>query len=208
VQGFSLYGLNISSRNRRFLERYRDPAVSPLWDYALFQAGDQDLLQNGFRKNHFTHFARTEDRNLYYTHLQRGEDLLALGPTADGVFGAYHYRHPEYEEYVAGAPAGGPRLQGGVWESELERTLQPATVALMGGGISASLLRKLRAQPLLEEWQEHALLTEGGDGSRFALTANGSWFLTEMLRELPVTLARTCLRQAKLSHRGDAEDAE
>jgi radical SAM protein with 4Fe4S-binding SPASM domain len=184
VHGFSLYGLNVSSRNRRFLERYRDPARSPLFDYALFQAGDQCLVRNGFRKNHFTHFARAEDRNLYYTHLQRGEDLLALGPTADGVFGAYHYRHPEYQEYVVGAAAGWPRLEGGVWESELERKLQPATVALMGRGIPSRLLRELNAAPLLEEWQEYALLTDGLEGGRYSLTANGSWFLTEMLREL------------------------
>ena len=184
VHGFSLYSLHVSARNRRFLERIADPAAGALRDYVLFQAASQCLARNGYRKNHFTHFARIEDLNLYYTHPQREEDLLGLGPTADGVFGVYHYRHPELEEYLRGAGSGGVVLEGGLRESDLERRIRPAAAQLMGGRISAEALQAVNATSLLEPWTGCALIEGEPSGTKFGLTANGSWLVSHMLDEL------------------------
>jgi oxygen-independent coproporphyrinogen-3 oxidase len=187
VHGFSLYGLHLSKRNSRFLERLIDPAGDPLRDYALFQTASQCLARSGYRRNHFTHWARAKDHNLYYTHPQRGEDLLGLGPTADGVFGFYHYRHPELEEYLQSAATAFPGLEGGVAETPLERRMRPAVTQLMGGRISRALVESLNAASLLEKWQECGFLETDSRGEQFSLTANGVWFLSSMLDELSET---------------------
>jgi coproporphyrinogen III oxidase-like Fe-S oxidoreductase len=163
--------LQISKRNQRFLERQGITAQDAARDYELFLAADERLVSAGYRKNHFVHYARPRDTNLYYTHLVRGEDLLALGPTADGVFGAYHYRHPEYSEYVGGAA---PALEGGVLENALEQRIRPLVAALMAGSVTD-------AMPV-ERWLERGLIQQRADG--FSLTATGSWFLGEMLGEV------------------------
>jgi oxygen-independent coproporphyrinogen-3 oxidase len=172
VDGLSLYQLQISDRNRRFLERQGIAAQDPARDYELFQAADQCLTGGGYRKNHFVHYARPRDTNLYYTHLVRGEDLLALGPAADGVFGAYHYRHPELREYLASGTR--PALEGGVEESALERSIRPAVAALMAASIPESAP--------VQRWLERGLIERSERG--LSLSASGSWFLGEMLREL------------------------
>jgi oxygen-independent coproporphyrinogen-3 oxidase len=169
LHGVSLYRLNLSRRNHWFFKNFKAFRPDAVYDFVLFQIGDQLLTRAGYRKNHFVHFARPKDRNLYFTHAQRGEDLLALGATADGKISHYHYRHPGYAKYVKGIDADIPVLEGGVWEIPQERKLQPVTAALMGGGITLSEIRDLNAEPLLDD---------------FRLTANGSWLVNDMISEL------------------------
>jgi coproporphyrinogen III oxidase-like Fe-S oxidoreductase len=176
--------LQISERNRRFLERQGIRGQDAARDYALFQAADAFLTGRGYRKNHFVHYARGRDTNLYYTHLVRGEDLLALGPTADGVFGPYHYRHPEFREYANGGAS--PALEGGVEESTLERKIRPVVAALMGGSIPADRFGKLDG--LVNRWLERGLLAQNDAG--YSLTGSGSWFLGEMLAEVKEAAGR------------------
>lgn len=180
VHGFSLYQLQVSERNRRFLERLGALDRDPLADYLLLQVAEQVLVRRGYRKTHFTHLARPEDANVYYGYPLRGEDLLALGPTADGVFGSYWYRHPEYAAYVGGSA---PCLEGGVRESETERALRPAVAALMAGRMRRELLRPSD----IESWLESGLIEEDPARGEFVLTANGTWFVTEMLEQLSRT---------------------
>ncbi len=181
AQGFSLYRLNVSARNLRFIQKRMTRGRDPLHDYALLQAGEQLLRASGYRKNHFTHYALAADRNLYFTHPQRGEDLLALGASADGFFGHYHYRHMDYSGYVGPGAGVFCSLQGGLPETEREKRIRPVTASLMGAGIKADLLRRFGLQDLLEEWKESALLEPGSDPGTFALTANGSWFIDRMI---------------------------
>ena len=79
LDGCSLYHLNASARNRTFISTHAADQRSALTDYLFFQVGEQVLRARGYRKNHFAHFARPRDRNLYYTHVVRNEDLIALG---------------------------------------------------------------------------------------------------------------------------------
>ncbi|GAK58912.1 oxygen-independent coproporphyrinogen III oxidase [Candidatus Vecturithrix granuli] len=182
MHGVSLYRLNVSSRNRKFLEQQKDFTRDAVYDYALFQAAHQFLIQAGYAKNHFTHFARAEDRNLYYNHARRDEDLLALGPTADGVFGAYHYRHPEYQPYTSGSSPEIPVLEGGLSETSLERSLHPVITALMTASLSQAMIEEFQLERLLEKWLKTAFLEKFNHA--YMLTANGAWFLNDMLTEL------------------------
>jgi coproporphyrinogen III oxidase-like Fe-S oxidoreductase/pyruvate-formate lyase-activating enzyme len=184
IHGFSLYQLQVSDSNRDFLERMGIPRHDSLFAYVLFQAAEQILINYGYRKNHFTHFALPKDTNLYYTHGVRSEDLLALGPTADGVFAGYHYRHPVIEEYVATNSDDTPVLEGGLRETDLEQKMRPSIAALMGGRIFASLLHDLDAEFLLKSWQERKLLEPSTHPDQFVLTANGSWLITHMIELL------------------------
>ncbi|MDY0094387.1 MAG: radical SAM protein [Candidatus Vecturithrix sp.] len=182
MHGISLYRLNVSSRNRKFIEQQRDFIRDAVYDYVLFQAAHQFLIQAGYIKNHFTHFVRAEDRNLYYNHARRGEDLLALGPTADGVFGAYHYRHPEYQPYISDSSPEIPVLEGGLTETPEECSFRPVITALMTASLSQTMIEEFQLQPLLEKWLKTAFLTKSDHA--YILTANGSWFLNDMLAEL------------------------
>ena len=178
VHGFSLYQLQDSNRNRAFLGRRGWLARNNLQAYLMFQVCEQSLRKHGYDKNHFTHFARPEDGNLYYTHPFRGEDLLGLGPSADGTFGGYRYRHAWIDTY-ASADGGSPGLEGGVWDSAVERMVRPLGSALMGGRVASDLFEG-GSEDVVEEWARRRLLQPAGPGV-WALTANGSWFLTRML---------------------------
>jgi coproporphyrinogen III oxidase-like Fe-S oxidoreductase len=182
MHGISLYRLNVSSRNRKFIEQQRDFIRDAVYDYVLFQAAHQFLIQAGYIKNHFTHFVRAEDRNLYYNHARRGEDLLGLRSTADGVFGAYHYRHPEYQPYISDSSPEIPVLEGGLTETPEECSFRPVITALMTASLSQTMIEEFQLQPLLEKWLKTAFLTKSDHA--YILTANGSWFLNDMLAEL------------------------
>jgi coproporphyrinogen III oxidase-like Fe-S oxidoreductase len=184
VHGFSLYRLNVSARNRRFVQRHGKGTRDHLSDYLLLQGGELLLRSSGYGKTHFTHYALAEDRNLYFTHPMRGEDLLAIGASADGFFGPYHYRHPDYEGYVSAGCGARGVLEGGLFESEREQSLRPAVASLMAGSIREGLLREMGEERLLDGWLECALLERQGDPGSFSLTANGSWFIDDMLDDL------------------------
>lgn len=186
VHGFSLYCLQFTQRNRALAKRVGTAERDPLKAYTLFQAGAHYLTKNGYLKNHFTHFAREQDQNLYYRHALRGEDLLSLGPIADGRFGSYVYRHPEYRKYT-NLPS--PALQGGMFESPSERKTWEAKVALMSGSITYAQIQKLGAEPLLELWLAGDLLEECQTTGFFELTANGSWFISSMIKQIDERVA-------------------
>ena len=190
VDGFSLYELQLSSRNRNFAQQHGLVDRSRLLNYFLLQGVSRLLASLGYRKTLFNHFARQRDTNLYFTFPGRGEDCLALGAIADGVFGDYHYRHPEYKPYRQSVSEAFPGLQGGLRRSALENCLFPLEIALLSASISpelfADVLGKDRSETLLRRWREAALVEEDSLSSRLRLTANGSWFTSKMMAELSV----------------------
>jgi coproporphyrinogen III oxidase-like Fe-S oxidoreductase len=184
VEGFSLYELQISSRNRHFARRHgldkRDRRVN----YLLTQVVSRFLISLGYEKTLFNHFAGTADTNLYFTFPARGEDLLALGTIADGLFGDYHYRHAEYAAYCRGVDAHSPGLQGGLRRNDGENRLQPLVTALMAGRVPPSLFADPVARTLLSGWRESRLLAEDPQGGDLQLTGSGSWFVGNMISQL------------------------
>jgi coproporphyrinogen III oxidase-like Fe-S oxidoreductase len=197
VHGFSLYELQLSSRNRKFAEKYGLVNRVHLTNYFLFQAGAHLLGSLGYKKNLFNHFANEKDENLYATFPGRGEDCLALGTIADGVFGDYHYRHPTYKTYCQRVSEKFPALEGGLRRNKLENRLQPITIAILGGRIPLELFPYLEVklgdsgESLLHRWLNLALLEEDASDGHLRLTANGSWFAGNMLSQL-LTLAKVC----------------
>jgi coproporphyrinogen III oxidase-like Fe-S oxidoreductase len=184
INGFSLYELQLSSRNRAFIEKHglrdRDRRVS----YFLAQAASHELRALGYRKTLFNHFADDRDTNLYFTFPERGEDCLALGTIADGYFGDYHYRHPEYAVYRRSVSEGFPGLQGGLRRSEVEEYLQPLTIALLAGSVPPALFDDAGSQSLLREWRRSLLLADDPEAGHLRLTGNGSWFVGNMISDL------------------------
>jgi oxygen-independent coproporphyrinogen-3 oxidase len=188
VHGFSLYELLIYPQNRKWAARHGLVEREHLPNYLMFQAGASYLEALGYRKSLFNHWANEQDQNLYFTFPTRGEDLLALGAIADGVLGDFHYRHPRYNDYRHGVSEAFPALEGGVRRNALENRLHPLTTALLAGGIPAALAPSFELElpgsdeTLLGWWQDAALL-ENRD-KRLRLTANGSWFVGNMISQL------------------------
>ena len=138
----------------------------------------------GYRKTLYNHFADARDTNLYFTFPERGEDCLALGTIADGLFGDYHYRHPEYAAYRRGVSDDFPGLQGGLRRNEVENEVRPLVTALMAGRVPVAMLDALAGPDLRARWQELALLAPDPAGSDLLLTGSGSWFVGNMISEL------------------------
>ncbi len=189
VDGFSIYELLIYPQNRKWAERYGLVKRDHLPNYWSFQAGASLLETLGYRKNLFNHWANEMDKNIYFTFPGRGEDLLALGTIADGVFGDYHYRHPTYSHYQCTASERFPALEGGVRRNELENRLHHPTTALLSGHIPRALVFSTTDTPvfseqLLQSWFETALIKDVPGDENLRLTTNGSWFLGNMVSQL------------------------
>lgn len=184
IHGVSLYRLNLTAHNRSFVQRHAlaDRSLVELWFF--LQVGETLLRSWNYRKTHFAHFSRPLDRYLYYRHTRRGEDLLALGPSADGVFGRIHYRHHDLGEYMRRSNSCSPALCGAVSESVTESRLQPAVASVMTASCSAKEFEELGASALLASWEREGLVAYDHLESAFVLTANGSWFISDMLGEL------------------------
>jgi coproporphyrinogen III oxidase-like Fe-S oxidoreductase len=184
VDGFSLYELQVSSRNRRFAQQHGLDRRDRRLNYLLAQVASRFLVAAGFEKTLFNHFAGDQDTNLYFTFPVRGEDLLALGAIADGVFGDYHYRHPEYAAYCRSVNGSFPGLQGGLRRNAAENRLQPLVTALMAGRVPPSLVADAAIQPLFAAWSESLLLASHPPNGDMRLTGNGSWFVGNMISQL------------------------
>ena len=191
VDGFSLYELNISRQNWRWAKQHGLTDRALLFSYLMFQTGCQLLERLGYRKNLFNHWANARDDNRYFTFPTRGEDLLALGTIADGLFGDYHYRHLAYNGYRNSTTNTFPGLEGGLRRTVQESRLQPLITALLAGCIPVSLCSRLydlngsQGVSLWDEWLERGLMQKkNGD---LCLTAVGSWFAGIMVEQLRQT---------------------
>lgn len=188
VDGFSLYEMQLSSRNRKFAEQHGLIGRARLGNYLLIQAASCLLTALGHRKTLFNHFAREEDTNLYFAFPERGEDCLALGTIADGVFGDYHYLHPEYMAYCRSVSEAFPALQGGLRRTNLENRLHLVETAILSGSIPSKLLSnvlgEVQAGEVLHQWRESALIAQDTPHGYLHLTANGSWFAGNMMAQL------------------------
>ncbi len=191
ADGFSLYELLIYPQNLEWAKRHHLLERSHLANYFLFQAGGNMLSALGCRKNLFNHWANYRDKNIYFTYPTRGEDLLAVGTIADGVFGNYHYRHPRYAAYLQSTHNGLPGLEGGLFENPLEQKNKPLITAILSNHITPGLAtelnaRKIDGSSILERWLAHALIESSDDGG-YQLTNNGAWFAGNMIGEISST---------------------
>jgi oxygen-independent coproporphyrinogen-3 oxidase len=188
VEGFSIYELQHSDRNQRFFEQHGLLNVPAINRYLFFQLAFQHLEAQGYAKNVFNHLAKGRDLNLYFTFPQRDEDLLALGTIADGVFGSYHYRHPEYLPYTHRVSDQNPGLQGGLRRTPLEDAWHRLEVQIMSGQIDPDVFKQIlgerAAAGLIRRWRSHRMIVENDRGDGFVLSPNGAWFAGQLLHEI------------------------
>lgn len=198
VNGFSIYELLIYPQNRRWAESYGLIERSHLPSYLMFMAAARLLEQDGFRKNLFNHWADASDANLYFTFPTRGEDLLAAGAIADGVFSSYRYRHPRYAQYLQAEKPGDPGLEGGLLPTPLEQRSQRLSTSLLSAHLPAGTagelahFKALDGRPLTLRWLAHGLVNEGQAGDLF-LTDNGAWFAGNLVDEINQALVAQSL---------------
>jgi coproporphyrinogen III oxidase-like Fe-S oxidoreductase len=179
INGFSLYELLIYPQNRRWAESHNLTRRSHVSNFFMLTAGASLLETRGFGKNLFNHWADARDANIYFTFPTRGEDLLAVGTIADGVFGDYHYRHPRYAPYLRESQAGLPGLIGGLRRNALEKRVQPLTTSILSGFIESPLL----PDSLATRWLQNALVKPDPRGG-LALTYSGAWFAGNLIADV------------------------
>lgn len=184
TQGISLYRLNRSRRNQRFVESLPNSTPDPLLDFVLLQSTEQLLCSARLCKRHFSHFAKPADRNLYFTHPQRGEDLIALGASADGVIGDQHYRHPGLARYLAEGKHDRPALEGSLSATAPEKRLRSLVAQLVGGCCDRRTFAANNLAHFFDAWKTHGLLYDSGDLTTAELSASGTWFISDMLSEI------------------------
>jgi oxygen-independent coproporphyrinogen-3 oxidase len=183
IDGVSIYELLIYPQNRRWAERHQLLQRDHLPNYRMFVEGALRLEANGYHKNLFNHWANERDENIYFTFPMRGEDLLAVGTIADGVFGEYHYRHPIYAAYRRGVQIDRIGLEGGLLRTPQENAAQPFIQALLSAAIPEPVWRTLTEIPgLTERWQSAELVYPAGE--EWLLTPKGAWFTGNMVTEV------------------------
>lgn len=194
VDGVSLYELMIFRQNRRWSERQGLQHRDRTRNFLQFLAGGEFLERRGLIKNLFNHWAGRRDENLYFTFPGRGEDLLALGAIADGVFGDYHYRHAAYPEYLRSfRRPEHPGLLGGLRRNPRENHVRRWTTAVLSGFVPPALVPALAASPelagesLCARWLARGLVRPE-DGGGLRLTGSGSWFAGNLVAELNASL--------------------
>jgi coproporphyrinogen III oxidase-like Fe-S oxidoreductase len=194
VNGFSLYELLIRKQNFRWASQHNLTSHSHFHNYLMMHAGAYLLESKGFRKNMFNHWADEKDENIYFTFPTRGEDCLAIGTIADGVFGDYHYRHPRYADYLRANHSLSPGLEGGLKRNQLENWLHPIETTLLSGYIDPKTMKVLdkssqEGTSVIDKWLAHAMIEIESSGWA-RLTTNGTWFAGNLVAEL-----RECLKQ-------------
>ena len=190
VEGFSIYELVRSPRNRAFFEHHGilDPDITAMWrqyQYAFWLAE-----KHGFRLKIYNHMAKGRDDNRYFTSPSRGEDLLSFGTIADGYFGDFLYRHAELDEYRAGIVNGNPGLLGGLKRTDAESLYARLEREVRSGHPLpepfVSILGPDAALSLFQRWIAEGFLRVTDDGESTQLLANGSWFIQQMLDDIPI----------------------
>ena len=182
TNGFSLYELLIYPQNRKWAERHGLIHRDHLFNYLMFQAGAKLLSDYGYQKNLFNHWADDQDKNIYFTFPVRGEDCLAVGAIADGVFGNYHYRHPKYAEYRRLTRDDFPGLEGGLRRTPWEEKKHPRIVDILSAHFSPDGFEQINNR-LIPRWLQCKLIERQPNGD-FKLTDSGSWFAGNMVAEL------------------------
>jgi coproporphyrinogen III oxidase-like Fe-S oxidoreductase len=190
ADGFSLYEYLVYPQNRRWSTQHGlTHPERHLSNYWMLVAGATLLESRGLTKNLFNHWVSERDKNVYFTFPTRGEDLLAVGTIADGVFGDYHYRHPRYASYLKSAHSGFPGLEGGLRHDAAYQHIHPFIIGVQSGTLAPHLLPELwtfkavDGTSLVDRWIRCGLVSENDFGG-LDLTPSGSWFAGNLIAEI------------------------
>ncbi len=187
VEGFSIYELVQSSRNRLFFNKFHLADQPILEKFVMFQTAFQHLLRRGYQNNLYNHLSKKVDKNIYFTSPSRHEDLLGMGTIADGYFGNFLYRHGSYLHYLKAVTEMNPGLEGGLFRSAAETKYRQLEIELRSGKpdpmVFASILSEEKAMKLFAGWIRLKMINIDPSGESCSLTPNGAWFIGRLLSE-------------------------
>lgn len=184
IDGLSLYRINCSTKNAAYFRRHSGFLRDPLRDCVMLQCAEQRLTHHGYFKNHFAHYALARDKNLYFRHAFRGEDLLGLGASASGSFSGADYRCSLLEPYLEHGGETTIAFEGTTSARARAGGLSAAEAMLMCSELKPTRFAEIACDGLLDTWHRCALVRQAESADSFALTAMGSWLLEQMLTEL------------------------
>ncbi|MBN2215680.1 MAG: radical SAM protein [Bacteroidales bacterium] len=184
IDGISVYRFNISDRNNDFIRQtFPYFKKDEMLNYILFHIGHRMLIGSGYKKNHFIHFSKADD-NSYYRHLLRGEDLIAIGPTSDGIIDTYRYRNHPLKEYLTDKNGTFLHFEGGMEEPPEVKRNRKAATQVMCSYIEKETFQKPELKNLFDIWVNHKIIEKDDMENTYHLTANGSWLVDQLLREI------------------------
>ena len=197
VEGFSIYELVQSPRNRLFFNQFHLTDQPILDKFIMFQTAFQHLQKNGFENNLYNHLSKGKDKNEYFTSPSRHEDLLGIGTIADGYFGNFQYRHNTYLPYLKSISAKNPGLEGGLVRSAVEDVYRQLEVEIRSGKpdplVFAANMGNEKAMDLFAKWIRLKMIRVDLSGDSCTLTPNGAWFIGRLLSEAAECIDATAL---------------
>jgi coproporphyrinogen III oxidase-like Fe-S oxidoreductase len=164
-----------------------DPSRKSRETYDIWHGIWSAMADHGLRPIHLGQFGRTQDDNRYFTHPARGEDCVAIGPYAHGSCGDLYFGNLLLPDYYHALRAGRTPIASGIEYGEPARVIRALERELMAHAVTAATLAAMtdmfagRFSALLARWRAYGLLQPGADP--VALTADGSWFVGNMIAE-------------------------
>lgn len=187
VEGFSIYELVQSPRNRLFFDQFHLTEQPILDKFIMFQTAFQHLLKHGFKNCLYNHLSKHRDKNLYFTSPSRHEDLLGIGTIADGYFGNFQYRHSTYLAYLKSISEKNPGFEGGLVRSAAEDMYRQLEVEIRSGKpdplVFVANIGYKKSMDLFAKWIRLKMICVDPSGDSCTLTPNGAWFIGKLLSD-------------------------
>ena len=185
VRMFSVCELRSRSQVPGEPSRRRDASAE---NYRAWSAIWNGLLERGLEPIHLGQFGRSQEDNLYFTHPSRGEDCIALGPSAHGSAGALYTANsllPEYDEVLR---AGSCPIAAATLYDERAEQVRDLERELLTHRVDRQRLSHVAAslpgfEALLASWLANGLLVDA-PGKECVLSCEGSWFLGNLILQV------------------------
>jgi oxygen-independent coproporphyrinogen-3 oxidase len=159
-------------------------------NYHLWRIIWQFMQSKGLVPIHLGQFANSQKSNLYYTHPARSEDCVAIGPYAHGSSGRLYYSNKLLPDYYAAIQAGNSPIEKAVLYDDCLEAVLDLERELLAHQVSLKTLNKVTNvfscsfPDLLLFWETRGLLLPEGDASSWTISAEGSWFIGNMIMQL------------------------
>jgi anaerobilin synthase len=178
-------------RERRLVRLgIRDEEERARRNYAVWRTIWAFMERVGLVPIHLGQFGRTQADNLYFTHPARGEDCVAIGPYAHGSADELCYGNRLLPDYYDAILGGETPIAMGIDYRAGEQIIREVERELLAHQVSKRTLDRVGQAypdtfpPILDRWLAQALLDETHPHVDFRLTADGSWFVGNMIEDV------------------------
>lgn len=187
MDGFALYEFQPSKFLKRQKEKDNYLLPGKYENFLMMSAGKTLLNSSGYSNVFFNHYGNKQDKNLYFTYNERGEDCIALGAISDGTINRLNFRHKRFNAYLQSILNNGAGLETGFVESEDRRRKKTLEVSLMSTRIRREKMIEFREfygedfTRMMNGWGQSGLLSIN-DGTA-ELTAAGCYLISNMINQ-------------------------